>query len=71
VGNREDFVMAEVFVKMKDGTNRDFRYQGRCGGSYTNSVRYEGAFAIIKDEWGTETVIPADDIAEIKITHNR
>jgi len=63
--------MSEVFVKMKDGTKRDFLYQGRCGGSHTNNVRYEGAFAIIKDEWDTETVIPAADIAEIKITHRR
>jgi hypothetical protein len=63
--------MAEVFVKMKDGTKRDFPYQGRCGGSYSNSVRYDGAFAIIKDEWDTETAIPASDIAEIKITHRR
>jgi len=63
--------MAEVFVKMKDGSKRDFLYQGRCGGSYTNSVKYEGAFAIIEDEWGTKTIIPAADIAEIKITSRR
>jgi hypothetical protein len=63
--------MSEVFITMKDGTKREFRYQGRCGGSYTNSVKYEGAFAIIKDEWDTETALPAEDIAEIKVTHRR
>lgn len=57
--------MASIRVKMKDGTVRDFPHVGRAGGSYTKSIRYEGGFAIIKDEYDTETAIPAVDIAEV------
>lgn len=55
-----------ITVKMKDGTVRDFPHEGRAGGScYTKSIKYEGAFAIVEDEWGKRTAIPAEDIAEI------
>ena len=57
--------MANITVTMKDGTVRKFLHEPRAGGSYTKTIRYEGAFAVIKDEWGTETVIPAADIKEI------
>jgi hypothetical protein len=50
---------------MKDGTVREFKHQGRAGGSYTKSLSYEGAFAVIRDEWDIKTSIPAADIAEI------
>lgn len=57
--------MASITIKMKDGTERKFMHEGRDGGSYTKEIRYEGAFAIITDEWKKETAIPAHDIAEI------
>lgn len=63
--------MASIFVKMKDGTERKFKHEGRAGGSYTKRIRYEGAFAIIVDEWGNETAIPAEDIAEVKVERER
>ena len=28
-------------------------------------MRYQGAFAIVKDEWGAETAFPAADIEEV------
>lgn len=59
--------MASIYVKMKDGTTKVFPHEGRAGGSYTKSIRYEGAFVIIKDEWDNETAIPANDIAEVKV----
>lgn len=51
---------------MKDGTVREFKECGRAGGSWTQSIKYEGAFAIVVDEWGNQTAIPASDIEEIK-----
>lgn len=63
--------MADIHVKMKDGTMKNFPHEGRAGGSYTKSIRYEGAFAIIKDEWDSETAIPAADIEEIKVDRPR
>lgn len=58
--------MSNVTVFLKNGEKREFIERGRLGGSYSNSVRYEGAFVIIQDEWGEETAIPADDVKEIK-----
>jgi hypothetical protein len=56
---------------MKDGTKKEFPHVGRAGGSYTKSIRYEGGFAIITDEWYNETAIPAVDIAEVKSRADR
>lgn len=57
--------MANIIVKMKDGTDRHFPHEGRAGGSYTKTIKYEGAFAVITDEWGKQTAIPAADIREV------
>lgn len=54
-----------ITVKMKDGTTREFPHVGRVGGSYTKTLEYQGAFAIIVDEWYNKTIIPAADIKEI------
>lgn len=57
-----------IKIKMKDGTVRDFKHEGRPGGSYTKTIRYEPGFVVITDEWYNETIIPSDDIAEITTT---
>jgi hypothetical protein len=57
--------MADITVKMKDGTVRNFEHRGRAGGSYTKTVKYEGAFVIIEDEYYQRTAIPAADVAEV------
>lgn len=60
--------MANVRIKMKDGTIRDFLHRGRSGGSYTVIVKYEGAFVIVTDEYDRTTAIPASEIAEVEST---
>ncbi len=60
--------MASITVKMKDGTSREFPRQNRAGGSYSNKIAYEVGFVVITNEYGTETAIPAEDIAEITKT---
>jgi hypothetical protein len=59
-----------VFI-MKDGTRREFKHEGRPGGSYTKELKFEGAFAVVIDEWYRRIAIPAVDIAEIQETPNR
>lgn len=59
--------MASITIFMKDGSKKEFPYMGRAGGSYTNTVRYEGGFAIVKDEYNNETAVPSQDIAEVKV----
>jgi len=56
---------------MTDGTVREFKHLGRPGGSYTVRLTFEGEFAIVTDEWGDRTVIPAHLISEIKETEGR
>lgn len=63
--------MASITVIMKDGTKKEFPHQGRAGGSYTKTIKYEGGFAIIQDEWYNETAIPSSDIAEVKVKRDR
>jgi hypothetical protein len=63
--------MANIRIEMKDGSIKRFDHEGRAGGSYTKSIRYEGAFAIITDEYYKETAIPVSDIKEIVKTPNR
>lgn len=63
--------MSSITVKMKDGTVREFPHQGRAGGSYTKSIRYESAFVVITDEYERTTAIPAVDIAEVTTTPAR
>ena len=58
-------LMANITIKMKDGTVRKFLHEGRAGGSWTKSVRYEAAFAVVTDEYGKETAIPVADIEEV------
>ena len=64
-------LMASITIWMKDGSRKEFPHQGRPGGSYTKSIRYEGGFAIITDEWYDETAIPASDIAEVSVRSNK
>jgi hypothetical protein len=58
--------MREINITMKDGTKKTFKEIGRAGGSWTISLQYLGVFAVVTDEWGNQTSIPASDIAEIK-----
>lgn len=59
--------MTNITVEMKSGEMKKFLYKGRAGGSFDKSIRYEGAFAIITDEWYNETAIPVQDIKEVKV----
>lgn len=55
-----------ITVELKDGTKREFPHVPRAGGSYTNSIRYEGAFVIVRGSYGEETAIPATDVREVR-----
>jgi hypothetical protein len=55
-----------IIVKMRDGTERKFLHKGRAGGSYSKTLHYELGFVIIRDEWGSETAIPTELVAEVK-----
>lgn len=63
--------MADIEIKFKDGTNRLFKHEGRAGGSYTKRITYEGAFAIVEDEYGNRVSFPAETISEVIEKPNR
>jgi len=55
-----------ILISFTDGTSRRFEHEGRAGGSYSISIRYEGEFAIVSDEWGREAAFPAARIKDIE-----
>lgn len=55
----------DVIIKMKNGTTKKFEDHGRPGGSYSQRIKYEGAFAVITDCYDNQTAIPASDIEEV------
>jgi hypothetical protein len=63
--------MSNIVVTMKSGEVRKFIHTGRPGGSWTKTLKYEGGFAVIEDEYQKRTAIPASDIREVVETpHN-
>lgn len=54
-----------ITVKLKTGAVRQFPHEVRTGGSYSETVSYEGAFVIVKDVWGKQTAFPASDVEEV------
>jgi len=63
--------MANIKITFRDGHIQEFKHIGRPGGSYTKTVKYEGAFVIITDEWGTETAFPSDTVKSVENTPTR
>ena len=59
--------MANVTVHFRDGTKQEFKHSGRPGGSDTKSVKYEGNFVIVTDEYYNSTAIPMDLVKEVKV----
>ena len=57
--------MSNITVTMKSGEVRNFPHTGRPGGSWTKTLKYEGAFVVIEDEYQKRTAIPAADIREV------
>ena len=60
--------MSNITIKFKDGRVRDFPHVGRAGGSWTKTVKYEGGFAIVTDEYEKQYAFPAEDIEEVVST---
>jgi hypothetical protein len=50
--------MSNIVIHFRDGTKAEHPHVGRAGGSYTKTVRYEGGFAVVEDEWGSQTAYP-------------
>lgn len=57
--------MSSIKVKMVDGSIREFRHEGRPGGSYTKRLSFEPGFVVITDEWYARTCIPERLVAEV------
>ena len=63
--------MEKIKITFIDGTTKEFRHEGRPGGSYTKQIKYEGMFAIIVDEWGKQLAFPVNSIKEIEADPGR
>lgn len=60
-----------IKITMKDGEVKNFPHTGRPGGSWTKTVRYEGAFVIVTDEWEQEIAIPVADVKQVETWPNQ
>lgn len=58
--------MRNITIHFKDGTSREFVEKGRAGGSYTISVRYEGGFVIVQDEYYNTNSFPGEIVKEVQ-----
>lgn len=54
----------KVTVILTDGEQRVFD-ETRCGGSYTNSVKYEIGYVVIADVWGKKVAFPNERVKEV------
>lgn len=64
--------MAEIVVRFRNAENDSVWIdEADRGSSRTNTIRYDGGFAIITDAAGKETAIPADLIWKIVTIHDR
>lgn len=60
-----------ITIEFNDGEKREWRHQGRAGGSYTIRLSFEGEFAIVTDEWGKREIFPGASIRAIAETPAR
>jgi hypothetical protein len=63
--------MSAITIEFRDGTIKHIPEQSRPGGSWTNSVRYEGNFVIVKDVWDAVTAYPVDLVAKVTTNESR
>ena len=62
--------MTTIKVFFNDGDHEIYD-SSRSGGSYTNTVRYEGGFVIVTDVWGKETAWPVKDVKKVEVIPTR
>src|SRR5690606_14237506 len=65
LNHRRGNAVPNITVKLKNGQVKRHDEKGRPGGSYTNRLTFDGAFAIVTDEYGNQTCYPAADIEVI------
>ncbi len=63
--------MGGVKIQMRDGTELVFKHEGRAGGSYSLTVRYEPGFVVVTDEYYREKAIPTDLVASVVVEPSR
>jgi hypothetical protein len=60
--------MNRIRIKFKDNREDRIFKDSRGGGSFHNTVSYEGAFVIVRDVWDSEYAFPATDVKEVQVT---
>ena len=65
-GTRAETYMANIKITLKDGTVREFKHEGRAGGSYTKTLKLEDGFVIVEDEWDKVVAFPAETVALVE-----
>jgi hypothetical protein len=60
-----------IKLTFRSGTVKEFKHEGRPGGSYSKKIRYEGSFVVITDEYDRTWAYPVTDIALVETKPDR
>lgn len=59
--------MTNITITFRDGAKKDFKHEGRAGGSYSKSGQYVEGWFVVTDEYSRQTAYPADTIEKVEI----
>jgi len=57
--------MTYICIEFIDGTKREWRHEGRAGGSWTKTLELQDGWVTVRNEYGSTNIFPRDSIKEI------
>ena len=58
--------MRLIRIEFNDGTVKEFRHEGRAGGSWTKTLTLDNGWATVRDEWGGTFSWPESTIKSVE-----
>ena len=63
--------MSSCTLKFRDGTEQRMEDRGAPGGSYSQTVTYQGSFVVVTDAYGRIRAFPAELVLEVIVDSER
>lgn len=58
--------MTLIKIEFKDGTVKEFKHEGRAGGSWTKTLKTEPGWVIVRGEYGETWQYPSDTVKSVE-----
>ncbi len=58
--------MRLIRIEFRDGTIREFKHEGRAGGSWTKTIEFKDGWATVTDEYGNRFTYPESTIRSVE-----